>query len=92
MWPKYCSAYKQSYGKDRKNSISCSFNILCATNHRMHLESPGNKSKSKLLKIFTERERESPKSSREGGWSGGATVLAARCQAFTVKSMDFFTV
>ena len=39
-----------------------------------------------------ERERESPKSSREGGWSGGATVLAARCQAFTVKSMDFFTV
>ena len=29
-------------------------------------ESPGHKSESKLLIIFTERERESPKSSREG--------------------------
>ena len=27
MWPKYCSAYKQSCGKDRKKLISCSLNI-----------------------------------------------------------------
>ena len=28
IWSKYCSAYKQSYGKDRKYFISCSFNTL----------------------------------------------------------------